>query len=219
MRKVAFLVSFAALALAGPASAKLITFDLLKGSDKPIPTGWAGFHWSTDFYYLDGADFPGTGFDNGVVSSPNVAFNNGVNTVGFGRQKPFEIVSFYVTAAYRNDLNFRVSGLLDGTVVDSETVKINTSGPTLITLDWNDINHVVFYAYGGVNAGLGGNKSDGFEFALDNLTTRVVSSIPEPSTWALMLLGFAGLGYAGYYRSKNGRVAPAAQGCLVLRDV
>jgi PEP-CTERM motif len=204
MRKLAFLASFAALALAGPASAKLIAFDLLKGSDKPIPEGWAGFHWSDDFFYLDGADYIGTGFDNGVVSSPNVAFNNGVNTVGFGRKKTFELVSFYVTAAWRNNLSFRVSGLLDGAVVDRETFTINTSGPTLITLDWNDINHVVFYAYGGTYAGLGGN---GPEFALDNLTTRVVSTIPEPSTWALMLLGFAGLGSAGYYRSKNGRIA------------
>jgi hypothetical protein len=210
MRKLAFLASFAALALAGPASAKLITFDLLKGSDEQIPAGWAGFHWSDNFFYLDGADFPGTGFDNGIVSSPNVAFNNGVNTVGFGRQKPFEIVSFYVTAAYRTGLQFRVSGLLDGAVVDRKTFTINPSGPTLITLDWSDINHVVFYAYGGVNAGLGGNKSDGFEFALDNLTTHAVSAIPETSTWALMLLGFAGVGYAGYYRSKNGRIAPAA---------
>jgi hypothetical protein len=206
MRKLAFLASFAALALAGPASAKLIAFDLLKGSDQQIPAGWAGFHWSDNFYYLDGADFPGTGFDTGVVSPPNVAFNNDVNTVGFGRQKPFELVSFYVTAAYRTGLQFRVSGLLDGTVVDRETFTINPTGPTLITLDWNDINHVVFYAYGGTGAHVGGK---GFEFALDNLTTRVVSTIPEPSTWALMLLGFAGLGYAGYYRSQNGRIEPA----------
>jgi|SRR5580658_808913 hypothetical protein len=203
MRRLAFLVSFAALALAGPASAKLIAFDLLKGSDKPIPEGWAGFHWSDDFYYLDGADFPGTGFDTGVVSPPNVAFNNGVNTVGFGRQKPFELVSFDVTAAYRTGLQFRVSGLLDGAVVDRETFTINPSGPTLITLDWTNINHVVFYAYGGTGAHVGGK---GFEFALDNLTT--VSAIPEASSWALMLLGFAGLGYAGYCRSKNG-IAPA----------
>jgi len=27
--------------------------------------------------------------------------------------------------------------------------------------------------------------------------------VPEPSTWALMLLGFAGLGFAGYRRSKR----------------
>jgi hypothetical protein len=30
----------------------------------------------------------------------------------------------------------------------------------------------------------------------------IQSSVPEPSTWAMMLLGFAGLGLAGY---RNGR--------------
>jgi hypothetical protein len=29
------------------------------------------------------------------------------------------------------------------------------------------------------------------------------NSIPEPSTWAMMLIGFAWLGYAGYRRSRN----------------
>ena len=33
-------------------------------------------------------------------------------------------------------------------------------------------------------------------------------AIPEPSTWAMMLLGFAGLGFAGYRASrKNGALA------------
>jgi len=32
---------------------------------------------------------------------------------------------------------------------------------------------------------------------------------PEPSTWAMMLLGFAGLGFAGYSRSKKYRLASA----------
>jgi hypothetical protein len=43
------------------------------------------------------------------------------------------------------------------------------------------------------------------------------TTVPEPSTWAMLLLGFAGLGYAGFRRSKrtdydkrNGR--PARQG-------
>jgi hypothetical protein len=30
-----------------------------------------------------------------------------------------------------------------------------------------------------------------------------VSAVPEPSTWAMLLLGFAGLGFAGYRRTKN----------------
>lgn len=31
----------------------------------------------------------------------------------------------------------------------------------------------------------------------------VTTTVPEPSTWAMMLLGFAGLGYAGYRRTRN----------------
>ena len=33
--------------------------------------------------------------------------------------------------------------------------------------------------------------------------------VPEPSTWAMMLLGFAGLGYAGYRRTQKGQAVPA----------
>ena len=40
------------------------------------------------------------------------------------------------------------------------------------------------------------STGDPFEFDM--------SSVPEPSTWALMLLGFAGLGFAGYRRGKGG---------------
>jgi PEP-CTERM motif len=29
------------------------------------------------------------------------------------------------------------------------------------------------------------------------------STVPEPSTWAMMLLGFAGLGYAGFRKARN----------------
>jgi outer membrane lipase/esterase len=33
--------------------------------------------------------------------------------------------------------------------------------------------------------------------------------VPEPSTWAMMLLGFAGLGYEGYRKAKSGRSPPS----------
>jgi hypothetical protein len=35
------------------------------------------------------------------------------------------------------------------------------------------------------------------------------SVVPEPSTWAMMLLGFAGLGFAGYRRARKARPASA----------
>jgi hypothetical protein len=31
----------------------------------------------------------------------------------------------------------------------------------------------------------------------------VAASTPEPSTWAMMILGFAGLGFAGYRKSRK----------------
>ena len=33
---------------------------------------------------------------------------------------------------------------------------------------------------------------------------------PEPSTWAMMLVGFAGLGYAGYWRARRAAAQAAA---------
>jgi hypothetical protein len=35
--------------------------------------------------------------------------------------------------------------------------------------------------------------------------TEVKSAVPEPSTWAMMLLGFAGLGYAGFRKGRSAR--------------
>jgi PEP-CTERM motif len=42
------------------------------------------------------------------------------------------------------------------------------------------------------------SSKNAFEFSLG-------SAIPEPSTWAMMALGFAGLGYAAFRRNSKGR--------------
>ena len=34
--------------------------------------------------------------------------------------------------------------------------------------------------------------------------TAVATAIPEPATWAMMLVGFAGIGFAGYRRARAG---------------
>ena len=41
------------------------------------------------------------------------------------------------------------------------------------------------------------STGNAFEFTL--------ATVPEPSTWAMMVLGFAGLGYAAFRRNSKGR--------------
>jgi hypothetical protein len=39
------------------------------------------------------------------------------------------------------------------------------------------------------------------------LIETLSAAAPEPSTWAMMGLGFAGLGFAGYRKAKEARMA------------
>ena len=97
-----------------------------------------------------------------------------------------------------------MTGKLDGVTVDTTTFKINISGPTLETFDW-DVNDVSFHAFGGKSPF---GPHHGRIFVLDNLTISAASStlsaapavgtVPELSTWSMMLVGFAGLGSLGY---------------------
>jgi PEP-CTERM motif len=83
-------------------------------------------------------------------------------------------------------------------------------------------NHAYATAYtGGVSAipvgtylgfedrGTGGDYDyNDDQFVFTNVASSVVApGTPEPSTWAMMVLGFAGLGYAGYRRTREPRAA------------
>src|ERR1700722_13941924 len=52
------------------------------------------------------------------------------------------------------------------------------------------------------------STQNAFEFSLANPVTS--TSTPEPSTWAMLVLGFAGLGYAAFRRNSKGQTAVSA---------
>jgi hypothetical protein len=77
------------------------------------------------------------------------------------------------------------------------------------------VNHAYVTAYTGGVSGIPAGTYVGFEdrafgdydynddqFVFTNVAsgTTVASGVPEASTWAMLLFGFAGLGYAGYRR-------------------
>jgi hypothetical protein len=43
------------------------------------------------------------------------------------------------------------------------------------------------------------------ELSFDTLNISVSGAVPEPSTWAMMILGFAGIGFTAYRRKQNGQ--------------
>ena len=67
-------------------------------------------------------------------------------------------------------------------------------------------------APGGCSGGpAGSTNAMNLAFSTTNIFTKpqsgsvVFAAVPEPSTWAMMLLGFAGLGFAGYCRTRKGQ--------------
>ena len=47
---------------------------------------------------------------------------------------------------------------------------------------------------------------------IDATVTGDISGVPEPSTWAMMAIGFAGLGFAGYRKARDAPARPSETG-------
>jgi hypothetical protein len=71
-------------------------------------------------------------------------------------------------------------------------------GGTLVDLFDNGVGAFSGIDYGGFGVVVATPSA-----ALDYVAQGVTASTPEPSTWAMMVLGFAGLGFAGYRASRK----------------
>lgn len=89
--------------------------------------------------------------------------------------------------------------------------------------DWrgtsNNFSGPIDFTIAGINTSDFVANSDGFIAVSDVLGNRgtgevggkigTIAGTPEASTWAMMLLGFAGLGFAGCRKAQGGRIAPS----------
>lgn len=102
---------------------------------------------------------------------------------------PFTFNSAYFTAAWNDGLTIDVTGKLGGVTEDATSFVVNTSGPTLETFNWTDIDELDFSSFGGVNHGYTGN---GTQFAMDNMTINgPVTATPEPRLLLFLIVGLA----------------------------
>jgi hypothetical protein len=191
------------------AQATVITFDDLPSNFQQVPNGYAGLNW-TNWWTLAPASYVNnpSGYQNSLVSPDNIIWQaanlNGDNATGIFSSTPFTLNSFYATAAWRDGLTVTVIGYLNNVLQDISVFTVSTFGPTLEVFNWSGIDQVNLLTSGGTPHD--GYQYSAYEVALDNLT---INATPLPSTWTMMLIGLAGLGFVAYRRQKQ-KVALAA---------
>jgi len=203
MRTVLIKAALVLFALMAPAGATVITFDDISvpaDSAITMPAGYAGFNWSSGSggwavqNNLSAAcGFPCPGYVAGTVSQSNTAVLSGLANSSFSASfspvlGTFTFNSAYFTGAF-NDVTVAVSDNLG----DSRIFQVGTNGPQLESFDWVGVSAVTITATIASDADLASA-----DLAIDNLTVNV--AVPEPSTWAMMILGFCALGFLAYRR-------------------
>lgn len=126
-----------------------------------------------------------------VVSLTSAVFN--AFSVGRGTDSDATIGWGTLAGAWNQGLTFdntngnSLNSLFAG---DAEALGNGTSGPRALSLN-NAAGNFWLIGASFINAD---NKTDGFK--LGSVTLKTVAPVPEPSTWAMMLAGFALVGVA-----------------------
>ncbi len=154
-----------------------------------------------------------TGFHRSVVSGETVAFlrsTGGSSLFGSIKALPgddnFNFISTYITSAYRDNVTATITGLRDGVAVYSEIFTIGIDAPTLLQLDFFDIDEIQFLSSGGTflypnSNTVGGysNPSNAFSVPIlvfDDMviTPFVAAAVAEPATLGLLGLSLVAMG-------------------------
>lgn len=162
--------------LACTASADVLTFDdVTTGQVIYVPEGYGGFSWDW-FGVVHQSVYPGSGYENAVVSGEYAAFNILAEIASVGGEV-FDFNGVYLTAAWREGLNILVEGWRDGVLVYESTVVVDAYEPTWCSFNYIGIDTLVFESFGGVDI-MPGTAFVGPHFAMDDFTFNEPMLIP-----------------------------------------
>jgi hypothetical protein len=168
----------------------------------------------------DNITFPSSPYTLGIASYSS---SSGITLWGSGPDAGGEYpdcAGGCVTNQYSQDLSFELNkaygavGLYVGqaTAYTLDVSFYDASSNLLGTIDVGNSNGEGGLSFVGWASGSGVKSVSIYnpysnEWDVSAANIYVSSGVPEPSTWAMMLLGFAGLGYAGYCRAREPRPA------------
>jgi PEP-CTERM motif-containing protein len=137
-----------------------------------------------------------------VTSGTTFSISNFTATVADGSTTTIATVSSGTEDGFGN-FNF-VATTFDGLATTSGSFEIDLTGGTLLSpiLTANN-NGATFAAQMGFCTS-GCNETQG-PFANTGFAGGVAPAVPEPSTWAMMIVGFCGIGFMAYRRSGQSR--------------
>jgi len=146
---------------------------------------------------------------SGVEAFTNVSVGNGFVLFGFRR---FDYLgSLYPpiivpqTGSYFVGAVGAAGGLSKANSSDLSIATGAGVGGTVFLTAGTELNILV--GGEGASGGLSGGGGGGSFVWEDSASVGSHAPIPEPSTWAMMLLGFVGLGYAGYRQTRKDQAA------------
>ena len=204
MKMVLTLLAATAAAVSAPAFAATTVLDFNGYSNQiyGAPTVQSGFELGNvagdeqHFHFIDSTQF-------GLASNGTSVLLNDRDTSIFLRAvngSAFSLSSVDVAAAFNNSpaSSLTISGFFKGLQTGSLTIANLGAFQTVSTSGFLNVDRVVF-------DGLGG----GGGFELDNLALGAASAVPEPATWAMMLLGFGLIGSSLRNRRRSTKVVYA----------